>query len=501
MGKDNLHKTSGALGWVRDQILTRKLSSPLGLLLLAVLSVAMAYATALIDVKLGIGVTAMVGVILLCILSIVYPVLSFCLCFIIPFFMLLPARLTNATVVIPTGLIPEYFSYLALLGVLTKQQYRKEITQQFWSNPIILIHLILLAYFLLQFFNPAMSSKVGWFNFTRKQFSYFIFILISYMIFNSRRNVIFFVRFWVIVSTIQALYCCKQQWFGFAGFEYQWLISDPKRYDLFVNGGFVRRFGLVSDPASAGILYACSTAFVLVMGLQAKEFKRRLMYLVLAIVHFLASSYTGTRTATLMIVAGIAFYCILTLYERRTIIVSVIFGVGLMALLFAPIYDNMIINRLRSTFEGSKDPSAQTRDNNRKMVQPYVLRHPIGGGLNTAGLVGQTYNPGHYLSMIPPDSAYMQTMMEQGPIGLALMLISYYLFLRTGIKHFYRVRDHYIKTLYVACMVSIFTLLVAQFSQQAIGQYPSVLFFYAALALLMKLHQFDRHKPTEATES
>src|SRR5687768_8228925 len=186
MGKDNLHKTSGALAWVRDQILTRKLSSPLGLLLLAVLSVAMAYATALIDVKLGIGVTAMVGVILLCVLSIVYPVLSFCICFIIPFFMLLPARLTNAAVVIPTGLIPEYFSYLALLGVLTKQQYRKEITQQFWSNPIVLIHLVLLAYFLLQFFNPAMSSKVGWFNFTRKQFSYIIFILISYMIFNSR---------------------------------------------------------------------------------------------------------------------------------------------------------------------------------------------------------------------------------------------------------------------------------------------------------------------------
>jgi len=92
-------------------------------------------------------------------------------------------------------------------------------------------------------------------------------------------------------------------------------------------------------------------------------------------------------------------------------------------------------------------------------------------------------------------------MMEQGPIGLALMLISYYLFLRTGIKHFYRVRDHYIKTLYVACMVSIFTLLVAQFSQQAIGQYPSVLYFYAALAMLMKLHKFDRHKQTEATES
>jgi len=502
MEKNNLHNTSGTvIGWFRDQLLTRKMASPLGLLILAVLSVGIAYATVLVSIKLSIGITATVGVALLCVLCVVYPMVGFCLCFIIPFFMMLPVRLINAAEQIPTGLIPEYFSYLTFLGLLTKQQYRKELNAQFWNNPIVLISLITMAYYFLQFFNPESGSKLGWFNYTRKQISFMLFMLISYMLLNSRRNIIFFMRLWVVVSTLQALYCCKQQWFGFAGYEYNWLVADPKRLELFVNGGFVRRFGLVSDPAAAGILYACSTALVLVLGLQAKEFRKRFMYLLLAVIHFLASSYTGTRTATLMIVAGIAFYCILTLYEKRTMIVSVMFGVGLMALLFAPIYDNMVINRLRSTFEGSKDPSAMVRDNNRKMVQPYVWTHPIGGGLNTCGLVGQMYNPGHYLSMIPPDSGYMQIMMEQGPIGLALMLIFYYIILRTGIKYFYQAKDHYIKSLYVANLVSIFTLLVAQFSQQAIGQYPSVLYFYAALALLIMLHKFDRHaKKSEATE-
>lgn len=501
MERNTLHRTSATvIDWFRDQIFTRKMASPLGILVLGVLSVGMAYATALVSIKLSVGITAMAGVILLCALSVLYPWFGYTTGFIVGFFLLLPSRLTNSAVVIPTGLIPEYFGYLTLLGLLTRQEYRKEITMQFWNSPIMLVSLLLLAYYMLEFFNPAMSSKVGWFNFTRKQISYTSFILVSYMILNSRRAVIFFMRFWVAVSTIHALYCCQQQWLGFSSWEYIWLISDPKRFDLFVNSGFVRKFGLVSDPAAAGIMYACGCVLVLVLGLRTKEFWKKASYFMLAAIHFMASSYTGTRTATLMVIAGMAFYCILTLYEKRTILFSAIFGFGIMGLMFAPIYDNMIINRLRSTFEGSKDPSAMARDLNRKMVQPYVWSHPIGGGLNTAGLVGQTYNPGHYLSLIPPDSAYMQTMMEQGPIGLALLLILYYVVMRTGIKYFYRARDPYIRTLYVANLVSIFTLVVAQFSQLAIGQYPSVLYFYAGLALLMKLHHLDRHAKTEATE-
>lgn len=504
MEKNSINKASASvMDWLRDQILTRKMASPLGILLLICLSVAMAYATVLIDAKLGVGVTAMAGVILLCALSVLYPMFGYMVVYFVCFFLLIPPRLANQGMAstIPTGLIPEFFSYLTLLGLLTKQEYRKEITQQFWSNPIILWSVIMMAYYFLILFNPAMGSKVGWFNFTRKQFSYSIFIVITYMLVNSRKSLVFVMRSWIVISTLHALYACKQQWFGYADFEYMWLVSDPKRFDLFVNGGFVRRFGLVSDPASAGILYACSCVLVLALGLRAKEFRKRMTYFLLAVIHFLASSYTGTRTATLMIVAGMAFYCILTLYEKRTLIFSAVFGIGLIGLLNAPIYDNMIINRLRSTFEGSNDASQMARDLNRKMVQPYVWSHPIGGGLNTAGLVGQTYNPGHYLSMIPPDSAYMQTMMEQGSIGLALLMIFYYVVMRTGIKYFYRVKDHYIKTLYVANLVSIFTMLVGQFSQQAIGQYPSVLYFYAGLALLLKLHQFDGNTTkTEATE-
>jgi putative inorganic carbon (HCO3(-)) transporter len=502
MERGIFHRTSSAVWeWFRDQIFTRKMASPLGIFVLSIIAVGMAYTTVLINYKLSIGITFLAAALLLCILSVIYPVVGYCICFILPFFMMLPNQMSNGTAMVPTGLFPEYYSYLTLLGLLTHKRYRKEVTASFWSTPIMISSIVMLAFLLLEFFNPNMFSKLGWFNFVRKQFSYTLFILISYIFFNSREAIKFFVRFWIFIATVHVLYCLKQEYIGFFDFEYIWLISDEKRFALYVNDGMFRKWGLLSDPATAGILYACSTVLLVILGLRATKTYKRALYLMMAVVHFLATSYTGTRTATLMVIAGMAFYCVLTLYEKRTLIFSGFFGILILALLFAPIHDNVVINRLRSTFEGSKDPSAMARDINRRTVQPYVWSHPIGGGLNTCGQVGQLYNPGHYLSMIPPDSAYMQTMMEQGPIGLAILLIFYYVTLRTGIKYFYRVKDPHIQTLYVANLVAIFTMQVAQFSQQAIGQYPGVLYYYAALALMMKLHQFDSPGKKAVTES
>ena len=495
MAKNVLHKASASiLSWLHYHFLERKMGTSLGIAILGFIAIAMSYITVLVDSKISIGIVAGVAGILIFLVCMIYPFVGFYLTYFICLFLMFPARLLNAAAVIPTGLIPEYLSYLTLLGVITRQEYKKEATGKFWGHTITLWIMILLVYYVLQIVNPNMGSKLGWFNFFRKQVSFAAFFYMSYCFFNSRKAIEIFTGFWIILTTIEALYTCKQQWFGFFGFEYTWLVSDPDRYDLFVNGGFVRRFGLLSDPAAAGVLYACSTTFMLVMALRAKKLQQQILYFVLTILHFMASSYTGTRTATLMVVAGVVFYCVLTLYERKTLIFSGLFAVMFIGLMVAPVYDNMIINRLRSTFEGSKDPSALVRDLNRKLVQPYVHSHPIGGGIFTAGLIGSLYNPGHYLASIPPDSAYMQTMMEQGPIGLALLLIFYYVILRTGIRYFYRVRDPDLKTLYAAHLVCIFSLLVAQFSQMAIGQYPNVLYFYSALAIFLKLHLYDSSK-------
>ena len=500
MENNLLHKASVSLKeWLQYHIFTKKFSSPIGLALLGLITVFVTYITVLVDQTMGIAIVGGLVGLLLCILCVGFPVFGYYTVFVVTILMQLPERLLNLTQAIPTGLLPEYLGYIVFLGVITRQEYRKEITGKFWSHTIVIWMMVLLAYHLFEVVNPAASSKFGWFNFVRKQISFLSFFYMSYCLLNSRKAIVRFTQFWVVFTTIHALYACKQQWFGYFAFEDVWLRMYPDRYAMFVNFGFVRKFGLLSDPASAGILYALSTVFIAVLFIRATKFKMRFLYLVLVLIHFLATTYTGTRTATLMVVAGMVMYCVLYLYERRTIILCIAFVFMIVGLLVAPIYDNLIINRMRSAFEGSKDPSALVRDINRKMAQPYVYSHPIGGGLNSSGLLGTLYDPGHYLASIPPDSGYMQTMLEQGPIGLALMVIFYFIILKTGIHYFYRVRDPELRTLYGAHLCSIFTLFVAQYSQMAVGQYPSILYYYAVMVIFLKLHQYESTKPTLTT--
>lgn len=485
---------SVAQDWARYNFVTRKLNTGFGLFLFLLAAIAISYLAVLVDMKLAvIAVGALAGVLLM-ILCLLYPLFGFYFTYFISIFISLPEKLTASGAVIPTGLIPEYFSYITLVGVITKQEYRKEISRKFWTHGITIWMLVLLGYYLLEFFNPAMHGKLGWFNFIRKHGSLFAFFYISYCVINSRKIITQITSFWILISVIEAAYACKQQWFGFFSFENRWLMADPLRMELFINWGFTRKFGLLSDPASSGILYAACGSFILVLALREKKAWRRLWLAVASIINLLASSYSGTRTATMMIVLAIVFYGIYTLYEKKTILFMAFCGLMLTGILVAPIYDNAIINRIRSTFEPSNDNSALIRDVNRKSVQPYIYRHPIGGGIYTCGNLGMLYNPGHYLSHVPPDSGYMQILMDQGYIGLIFTLFFYFTILKTGTRHFYRVRDPEIKTLYIANLVFIFSIMTAQISQMAIPMYPSVFYLYTAFALLLKMQYFDSAK-------
>jgi hypothetical protein len=192
-----------------------------------------------------------------------------------------------------------------------------------------------------------------------------------------------------------------------------------------------------------------------------------------------------------MLVAGFMAYAIFTLNEKRTyffILTSVIAGIFL---LYGPYQNSPVIYRIKTTFQGTKDPSALLRDYNRSRVQPYIQSHPIGGGLNTSGAEGWVYNDGHILSHFRPDSGYMKILAEQGWIGFAIQLLLYFLFLKKGLDGFYKARNTYIKNIYIALNVCLFALIVGQYSQVAIAQYPVTLFYYAALAIIQKLILYD----------
>jgi len=140
------------------------------------------------------------------------------------------------------------------------------------------------------------------------------------------------------------------------------------------------------------------------------------------------------------------------------------------------------------------------RDMNRKNIQPYIYERPLGGGLNTCGEEGKVFYPDHRLAGYPPDSGYMKIMLEQGWIGLIINVLFYFIVLQRGITGFFDSRKQEIKTLYMAFTVCIFSLVLGQYSQLAISQYPQNLFYFAALVIFYKLKEYDK-KPSKHHEN
>jgi hypothetical protein len=115
----------------------------------------------------------------------------------------------------------------------------------------------------------------------------------------------------------------------------------------------------------------------------------------------------------------------------------------------------------------------------------------MGGGVMTSGTSGVTYNPDHRLAGFPPDSGLLRMAIEQGPIGLFFICIYYFIILKVCISKFYRNKDPLMRNYYLAFTGVYFTIFVAEFTQEVIGQLPSSLLFYSLLAIIAKLDKID----------
>jgi hypothetical protein len=447
----------------------------------------MLYFTVLVDYRIGPAVVISLGFILVLILLLKYPYFGFY--FLISFSSITTTIDRLVELPLASGVFVDVLLCFEFISVISKHRLKKNIDRRFWSNPVSIVLIALFAYYLVELFNPAMLGPLGWLSFMRKQISYLIFFYICYCLLDSRARIIFFVRFMMLLGTLLAMYACKQQWFGYAGFELR-AIGTGSGLALLLQGGLLRKFSVFSDPATSGILFASISMVCIILFIRTNKRKEKFWLASAAVFNLLAYSYSGTRTATMMIIVGITLYCLSTLNERKTIH-FLGFSITVFALLFLLPYQNPITSRIRSTFEGTRDESAALRDYNRHQVQPYIQDHPIGGGIYTCGFEGPKYNEGHYLEFLQPDSGYMKTMAEQGAVGLALLLIFYFVLMRYGFYYFFRVKDPEIRNYYIALLVMMFTLIVAQYAQMAITQSPVALFFYAVLVIFIKLADFD----------
>jgi hypothetical protein len=411
------------------------------------------------------------------------PIIGFFIVTTISFFTAYPERLLRVSIPISTGI-----EVLVLLLFLGSYTYKIKTQQSnLLKTPVSIALLIYCFYILIELFNPNMYSIGGWIFYVRRLLMFILLYIISYRLFDDLHKIKLFFKFWFVIAAVTAAYGCFQQWFGLLPFEMDYLMSNPHEYKLYFQGGTIRKFSFLSDPTTFGIMAGACSVFMLIMAINEKVPKKRKRQFVLFLVFTLGMSYSGTRTANIMLPSAICLYALLTITNKTTLITVFSFLLIAGFILFGPI-QNKTINRMRSTFD-SKEESGQVRDINRKYIQPYIYAHPLGGGVSTAGVMGEKYNPGHPLAGFPPDSGFLLAAIELGWVGYAVTILVYFLMLYQCVHYYFLTRSKEIRLLLAAIAVTLFSVVVTQYSQVSIGQLPTALFFYAVLAIVTRLKE------------
>lgn len=278
-----------------------------------------------------------------------------------------------------------------------------------------------------------------------------------------------------------------QELVGFPGFEERWIYAEPKRFALYYIAGHMRKFSFLSDPATYGIFMAYMSLALMILAFTSIKFKWRAFFGFFSLISLASMSFSGTRTAYAVVAIGVVFYILLTIRSRRTLVILILSVFTALFVLYAPIYSNRTLIRIRTAFQGSDDPSMKVRDNTRIALQSYIRSHPMGGGINSTGVMGLRYSPEHELAGVPPDSGYLKTALELGWIGIILSLSFFSYISIKGISNYFALKDPILKVYTLLYLVPFFAISVGQYTQDSLFQRSVVTLVIATYAIVERL--------------
>lgn len=476
--------------FLRTTLFLKKLDNWLGYFLIVVAAIALGFLVAN-NVAIGLSIFAVMLGIFILILCLDNAETGLYLIAFFSFFSSFFSRLLFKEQ-LPVGTLFDILVAAMFVGVFTSRPYPKQEIGRFLKQPLVISLFFMLFVTTIQFFNPNSMSIDTCILAVRKFFGYIFLMFTAFVVFDSYEKARKYFTYIFVLATACGLYGCIQEYVGYFNFELQLILADPHAMGLIFVGGVFRKFSTMSDPATFGIMMAVCAAFFLIISLNEKDRVRKYVLLAGVAVMILGMGYSGTRTAYVTILAGLAFYILLNFDKKSTRIFGIASFIFVIVILFAPFYGGGTIQRFRSTFLGTKDESYKVRVNARTFIQPYIRSHPIGGGLGTTGFSGAREHPGHYLANFQPDSSYVKKAAETGWVGLAISCLLYFLILKIGLRSFFGLKEEQYKIVGAACVSALFAFYIAEFAQVAIGGIADAVVYFPILALILKVRDYER---------
>ncbi|MBL7872729.1 MAG: O-antigen ligase family protein [Cyclobacteriaceae bacterium] len=392
---------------------------------------------------------------------------------------------------VPYGVFCDLLFLVAFVAMVLDKKQRTWI--EYSTHPITVGYFLLFVYQIFQVFNPNSVSLLGWLA-SLRSLIFPLILLTAFGIVASTKGIKMLISVWLAIATLAASYAIYQEIFGLTGFEMRWVSSDPIRYGLYFIIGHMRKFSFLSDPSAFGVFMAYSALASFSLMFAPLSTSKRLLLGISFILMFMSMLYSGTRTAYAMVFIGIVFFILISIRKKATFVATFLLVFAFVLIMFGPFY-NRYVNRLRSAFRPSEDASMEVRDVKRIRWQPYIWDHPIGGGLNTTGSPGLKFSAGHELAGgWDPDSGYLKIALEQGWIGLALVMIFFLMVMIKGIDNYFNLRDPMMQSINLSFLIPFFAVSIANFTQNAILYKPLFLFVIITYAVLIHIQSLEKNK-------
>ncbi len=390
----------------------------------------------------------------------------------------------------PLGTAMDAIEVLLLFNLIMTQRARPN--WGVFKSPITTIILVWLAYNMLEFANPTTESRLAWVYTIRSvaivSLTYFVFV---YNI-KDVKFIRLLLKLWLAFALFAALYAFRQEQFGFFDFEQAQLDADPRQQMLYFINGHWRKFSIFSDPVAFSYVMAMSAILCVALIWGPTRPRQKIILAALASFFMVVMLYSGTRGANMLLPGALFLFSILC-YNKKVLIFAMVAAFFMLVLINIPT-GNPSLQRFQSSFRPSNDASFNVRAQNQKMIQPYIWKHPMGGGLGATGMWGVRFAPSSFLANFPPDSGYVRVAVELGWIGLILICTLFFIVLKTGIENFYAIKDPELKAYCLGMTLMIFAFNIANYPQEALVQFPLNICFYLAIALIIVTRRLDDEK-------
>ena len=320
----------------------------------------------------------------------------------------------------------------------------------------------------------------------------YAFLVFSLYVTNAKalKNYLFI---WGGLSLFASFWVWKQQYIGFTAAESLWINTIGKSTHILNAGTLTRYFSIYSDAANFGIGMAATAVAFTIFAITSKIFKHKIFFLIVAAATFWAMFPSGTRTAIFCFFAGAIIYIFLSKSFKIAIPVTVLFGAFVFILVFTNIGNsNQQIRRMRTAFD-KNDASAGARSANQQAMKKYMAEAPWGIGIGLGREDVPTNNKYYVMSVVPPDSEYVNIWIRTGVIGITVFLVTMvFMFAGACWVVLFKLKSPSLRGIGAGMCCAFVAIQLGGYGNQVLMQFPNCLVFYGGLTLVYGLPYYEQ---------